>query len=262
MLAYNDSGNGFPVVLIHGFCESKAVWQYCEPALARQFRVLTPDLPGFGESRLLETNISIDYFADQLKEFLDSLHIEQCVMIGHSLGGYVTLAFAEKYPGMLAGMGLFHSTAFADTDERRENRNKAILFIERYGVPVFAQSFVPPLFSLQNRERLKTEIEALVSDASAASEHGVIETTKAMRDRPERIHVLKKVSFPVLFVAGKQDLSIPLDKTLEQCHLPKHSVVHFLQKAGHMGMIESKHDTIRIIEHFCRLVLQKEESGR
>jgi pimeloyl-ACP methyl ester carboxylesterase len=256
MLEYNDSGNGFPLVLIHGFCESKALWKYCEKELALHYRVIVPDLPGFGESRLQESKVSMEFFADKINELLDSLKIEQCIMIGHSLGGYVTLAFAEKYENRLKGLGLFHSTAFADTEEKKENRNKTIAFIEKHGVSLFAQSFVAPLFSLRNRDRLKAEIEELISIASSSSEEGVIETTKAMRDRPDRTGVLKKTSLPVLFVVGKKDGSVPLEKSLEQCHLAKHSIVHFLSEAGHMGMIENKPETIKIIFNYMNFCLQ------
>lgn len=256
MLEYNDSGNGFPLVLIHGFCESRTIWKYGEKELATRYRIIVPDLPGFGESRLEDPEVSMEFFAEKLRELLDDLKIDQCVMVGHSLGGYVALAFAEKYEQRLKGFGLFHSTAFADTEEKKENRNKTIAFIEKHGVPLFAQSFVAPLFSLRNRDRLKTEIEELIQVASSSSEAGVLETTKAMRDRPDRTHVLKQSSLPVLFVAGKKDGSVPLEKSLEQCHLPKHSIVHFLAETGHMGMIESKAETIKILLNYMNYCLQ------
>ncbi len=256
MLEYNDTGHGFPVLLIHGFCESRTLWKYCEPDLAKYFRVLTPDLPGFGESRLEESEVSMEYFAEQIKDLLDALKIEKCIMIGHSLGGYVTLAFAEKYENYLNGMGLFHSTAFADSEEKKENRNKTLDFIQKHSVEIFAQSFVPPLFSLGSKGRLKKEIEELIHTAATSSELGVLETTKAMRDRKDRTNVLKTVGIPVLFVAGKLDNAIPLQKTLEQCYLPKHSIVHFLEGIGHMGMIENKEDSIKILINFTSFCIQ------
>jgi pimeloyl-ACP methyl ester carboxylesterase len=251
MLEYNDSGNGFPLLLLHGFCENRTVWKYCEKELATHYRVIIPDLPGFGESRLEETEVSMEYFAEQVRKLLDDLKIEKCIMIGHSLGGYVTLAFAEKYESHLTGMGMFHSTAFADAEEKKENRNKTIEFIQKHGVPEFAESFVPPLFSLKNKDLFKPEIKELTFAAAASSEQGVIETTKAMRDRKDRTEVLKSVNIPVLFVAGKLDGVIPLEKSLQQCHLPKHSIVHFLEGTGHMGMIEKKQETIKILIHFA-----------
>jgi pimeloyl-ACP methyl ester carboxylesterase len=256
MLEYNDTGHGFPLLLIHGFCESRTLWKYCEKDLSAYFRVIVPDLPGFGESRLEEPEVSMEYFAEQIKELLDALKIEKCIMIGHSLGGYVTLAFAEKYESYLSGMGLFHSTAFADTEEKKENRNRTLDFIQKYGVPLFAQSFVPPLFSLGSKGRLKAEIDDLIHTAAASSEQGVIETTKAMRDRKDRTPVLKSVSVPVLFVSGKRDSTVPIEKTLEQCYLPKHSIVHFLEEVGHMGMIENKEGSVKILINFTNFCVQ------
>ncbi|HWZ22501.1 MAG TPA: alpha/beta hydrolase [Cytophagaceae bacterium] len=255
MLEYNDTGHGYPLVLLHGFCENRSLWKYCEKTLALHYRVIAPDLPGFGESRLEEPQVSMDYFAEQIKILLDDLKIKKCVMIGHSLGGYVVLAFAEKYETRLTGMGMFHSTAFADTEEKKENRNKTITFIEKHGVSVFAESFVPPLFSLRNKDLLKPEIKELIHTAAASSELGVIETTKAMRDRKDQTEVLKNVSIPVLYVVGKLDGAVSLEKSLEQCYLPKHSIVHFLEGAGHMGMIEKKPETIKILRHFTEFCI-------
>ncbi len=255
MLAYNDRGNGYPIVLIHGFCEDKTIWKYCEEGLAKSYRVLSIDLPGFGESRLEESEVSMEFFAEKINEFLEGLKIDKCILIGHSLGGYVGLAFAEKYEIKLDGLGLFHSTAFEDAEDKKDNRLKAIEFIQKHGVKQFAESFVPPLFSLKNRDLYKEEIAELVKVASASSEIGVVETTKAMRVRKERIQVLKRVEVPVLFMVGKLDGAVPLEKSLEQCYLPKHSIVHFLEGVGHMGMIENKALTESILVHFANLCL-------
>jgi len=251
MLAYNDRGNGYPIVLIHGFCEDKSIWKYIEEGLAKNFRIISPDLPGFGESRLEETEVSMEFFAEKIKALLDKLKITKCVMVGHSLGGYVGLAFAEKYENNLDGLGLFHSTAFEDSEDKKENRLKAIEFIQKHGVIQFSKSFVPPLFSLKNRDLYKKEIIELIQVASTTSEIGVIETTKAMRVRKERIHVLKSTKVPVLFIVGKLDGAVPIEKSLEQCYLPKHSIVHFLEEVGHMGMIENKALTEKIILNFA-----------
>lgn len=253
MLAYNDIGNGYPIVLLHGFCEDKSLWKYIEKDLAKNYRVITLDLPGFGESRLEETEVSMEFFAGKIKTLLDSLKIEKCVMVGHSLGGYVALAFAEKYENNLDGIGLFHSTAFEDSEDKKENRLKAIEFIQKYGVKQFAESFVPPLFSLKNRELFQQEIAELVHVASSTAEISVVETTKAMRTRKDTTHVLKACKVPVLFIIGKLDGAVPLEKSLEQCSIPKHSVAHFLEGVGHMGMIENKALTEKILANFVRL---------
>jgi pimeloyl-ACP methyl ester carboxylesterase len=253
-LSYNDNGAGNILVLLHGFCESKAVWKDFEPSLSKKFRVICPDLPGFGESPLNKTNISIEYYAEVIHDLLKELNISKCTLIGHSLGGYVALAFAEKYPSLLNGLGLFQSTAFPDSEEKKEGRNKTIKFLEKHGVKMFAESFVAPLFYQQNREKLQKDIDFMTSIATGSSLNGVIEATKAMRDRKDRIHVLKNINVPVLFIAGQEDTVIPLEKTLEQCALPNDSHVHFLSGTGHMGMFERKKETIKIVEGFINFI--------
>jgi pimeloyl-ACP methyl ester carboxylesterase len=250
MLHYTESGRGKTLVLIHGFCESNEIWKKFQLRLSQKYRVICPDLPGFGKSPLKVKDIGVAYYAEMLKELLSFLNVEQCCMIGHSLGGYVTLAFAEKYSSMLNSFGLFHSTAFADNIEKKESRNKTIQFIEKHGVEMFAQSFVAPLFYTENRAWLKKEIAFMTSVASASSKEGVIEATKAMRDRQDRTSVLKNTNLPVLFIIGKEDTAVPLEKSLEQCHLPGNSTTHFLKDTSHMGMFERPDDIIRAIEQF------------
>src|SRR6185312_1299783 len=211
LLSCYNEGQGTPLVLVHGFCESKGVWKDFSSALSSKFRVITPDLPGFGDSKLDATDISIGYYADKLYFFLKQLGVEKCILIGHSLGGYVTLAFAENYEHMLLGMGLFHSTAFEDTQEKKDNRDRTIKFVEKHGVEAFASTAVTPLFFPPKREALKAEIEMMTRIAAGSSKEGLIAATKAMRDRKDRTDVLKKVKCPVLFVVGKEDQSVTLE---------------------------------------------------
>ena len=210
-LSYSDTGQGDVVVLLHGFCESRALWNDFENFLSQKYRVICPDLPGYGESRLEVSHVSMDYFAEEVKELLDTLSIDKFTMIGHSLGGYVTLAFAEKHPEQLKGMGLFHSSAYADTEQKKENRNKTIKFIEENGVDNFASSLIPPLFDHSTREKHGYEINSLIKIARNTDPLAVIETCKAMRDRPDRTSVLEGIQVPVMFIIGKEDGAVPFE---------------------------------------------------
>ena len=254
LLSYRDEGNGTPLVLVHGFCESKEVWKDFSAILSSKFRVITPDLPGFGESKLEDPNTSMDYYADKLHALLNHLNIHKCILVGHSLGGYIGLAFAEKYEHRLWGLGLFHSTAFEDTQEKKDNRDRTIKFVEKHGVEAFASTAVTPLFYPPKREELKKEIELMIRIAAGSSKEGVIAAAQAMRDRKDRTNVLKKIKCPVLVVVGKEDQAVTLEKSLQQCCLPHHSVVHFLADAAHMGLFERKKDTLKIVEGFGELV--------
>ncbi|MEM9980897.1 MAG: alpha/beta fold hydrolase [Bacteroidota bacterium] len=146
-LSYTTTGKGAPVILIHGFCESKAIWESFVPTLAEKHQVIALDLGGFGESaNLLPTPVTIEALASQVYDLLQSLAIQQATFVAHSLGGYVSLALAEKHPSLFAGLCLFHSTALADTEEKKATRNKVIAFVQKVGVAKYMQSFVASLF--------------------------------------------------------------------------------------------------------------------
>lgn len=249
-LSYTDTGEGEVVVLLHGFCESSAIWCDFERELSKKYRVISPDLPGFGDSRLMVDAVSMEYFAAEVNGLLNELSITTSTIIGHSLGGYVALAFAEAFPSKLKGLGLFHSTAFADTDEKRVNRNKTIKFLEDFGVDTFAVAFVPPLFNEVSRSKYAEEIANITKVAKNTDPLAVIETTKAMRDRVDRSALLSTLDIPVLYIIGKDDGAVPLESSLLQCALPKESVVHIFENCGHMGMVEKKNETIKAIDGF------------
>jgi pimeloyl-ACP methyl ester carboxylesterase len=259
-LSYFDSGTGPAIVLLHGFCESKDLWKDFEEHLLLQYRVIVPDLPGHGDTQIPAGDItSVEYMADKVYELLQELNIRECVMIGHSLGGYVTLAFAERYPQMLKAFGLFHSTAFADPEEKKKARNRTIEFIEKHGMNAFADSFVSPLFYVKNREKLKTEIQSMQQICKNTDQNGVKATIAAMRDRKERIEVLSNAKVPVLFIIGKEDTAVALEKSMEQCHLPEKHEVKILDATGHMGMFERKEEAIKAVESFLEKVYCRSE---
>ncbi|MBF9251803.1 alpha/beta fold hydrolase [Pontibacter sp. 172403-2] len=251
---YIDAGTGDALVFLHGFCESKQVWADFIKPLQEQFRTIALDLPGHGSNTQNTAGYSMESMADDVKRQLDELAIKKCILIGHSMGGYVSMAFAEKYGSMLDGLCLFHSSALPDTDEKKENRDKTIDYVERHGVASFINPFVEPLFYRENRSRLKPEIEMMKEIGRATPQQGITGALAAMRDRPDRTHVLREAAFPVLFIFGKDDAAVPLDKALEQCSLPGYSVVYFLEKTGHMGMFERTGETCNAIRKFAETI--------
>ncbi|CAN5899495.1 alpha/beta hydrolase [soil metagenome] len=253
-LPFHDSGTGSTVVFLHGYCESRQIWTSFSERLDRKFRVVTLDLPGFGHYSKPVENYSLEAMADYVYEALTDLEVVKCVLIGHSLGGYVALAVAEKYPDLLLGLGLFHSSALADTDEKKENRNKTVAFQQEHGLQKFIYSFFPPLFHEENRERLEAEIQDLIRIGSETKPQAAIEVMKAMRDRPDRTHVLREAEYPVLFISGKEDNAVSLEQTLQQCHLPQHSSTLFLGQTAHMGMYERPVETLVAVEKFLEVI--------
>lgn len=242
------------IVFLHGFCENKEIWDDFISKLPEKFHCVALDLPGFGEKKETLKEHTIEGMAEAVHDELKRLHVKKCILVGHSLGGYVGLAFAEKYPKMLQGLCLFHSSALADTEEKKDARNKTIDFVKKHGVVVFMDSFVAPLFAPENREKCKTAIHKLKETGKATPQESIVKTLRAMRDRKKRLKVLKDAAFPVLFIAGKEDGAVPLEATLAQCHLPNNSTTVFLGGTGHMGMFEKPYETRKAVEKFAELV--------
>lgn len=252
IISYTDVGKGPTVVLLHGFCESKAIWERFQQKLSQHFRVIIPDLPGFGDNPPFEGDTTIEEMADIVFRFLKKVNAERCTVIAHSLGGYIGLALAEKYTDHLNGLGLFHSTAYPDTPEKKEARTKAIDFLEKNGVESFIEGFVAPLFYVQNRRYLREEMAFVAEIGKKTPLTTAIALTKAMRDRRDRTHVLEKVPFPVMFIAGRDDNAVNFKSSKDQFLLPANSTIHVLAETAHMGMFEREEDTYRMCDAFVR----------
>jgi pimeloyl-ACP methyl ester carboxylesterase len=238
-VCYAVEGDGTPVMLVHGFAEDGHVWNEQVVFLSKHCRLIIPGLPGSGESAYNDQLRSIEDFADCLYAILQEEHIERCIMLGHSMGGYITLAFAEKYPNLLAAFGFVHSTAFADTEEKKQNRLKGINMIEEYGSYAFIKSTTPNLFSVGYKQRFAEKVEALIQNGANFKKEALQQYYYAMMQRPGRSGVLRNSKVPVLFIAGTDDVAAPLNDVLQQVHLPAKAHIHILQNTGHMGMWEA-----------------------
>lgn len=267
-VSYRKTGSGPAVVLLHGFGEDSTIWQN-QYNIFPDHLLIIPDLPGSGASEMTE-DMSMEGLADAVLSVLDAEEVSKCILIGHSMGGYIGLAFAERYLDRLNGFGLFHSTAFADTEEKKEARRKGIAFIEKNGAAAFLKSSVPNLYWTSPqplpkcRDKFSTGGEGLVTSSrtlptgreglmdystkrlveqhlasvSCIKDETLISYYQSMIARPERVNILEKSTVPVLFVLGQYDNAVPLSDGLRQCHLPQLSQVELLKEAGHMGMVE------------------------
>lgn len=247
-IAYKVSGQGIPLVLLHGFCGDSRIWEGFEP-LINDCKVIQIDLPGFGQSDLAEKQ-SIDQIAESVTFVLDHLAIEKCILLGHSMGGYVSLAFAKKYEHRLLGLGLFHSHPYGDNEAEIKNRNKSIQFIERNSHLVYIKQLIPKLFSHNYALDHNFLVNKLIHQSIAYTPKAIVETLKAMRDRSDQSKTLSNLSCPVLFIIGKKDNVIPTEKSLEQTYLPSVSSIQILPKVGHMGMYESPKKIAKTINSF------------
>lgn len=256
---FAESGSqhtGLPLVLLHGFCETHKLWDYFRHELGKEVRVLCPDLPGFGHSTSLPAGFSLLDVAARIKGGLDQLGVDRCILIGHSLGGYVALAMLERYPALFAAIGMFHSTAYADTPAKKRSRKNVIDFVEKHGVEVFATSFVPQLFHYSNRKALQAEISMVVAEASKTPQYSLIAYTQAMQQRPDRLSVLEHFEGPVLYIIGEKDTSISLEDSQQQLENLHNCEAYILEEAGHMGMFEQQEESYQIIRDFISKVQQ------
>jgi len=249
-ISFFEKGNGQAVILIHGFCETNELWNYFATHLSKDFRVICPNLPGCGDTLLAGDDISMEKIAVELEAWMEENHIDNPIIIGHSLGGYVTLALLELMDRKLKAVGLFHSTAFADDDSKKGLRDRTVIFLKKNGVGTFVTSFIPPLFSDNQREEFKDEIALAIAQAKNCSLNGLVALTKAMRDRNDRFEVLKEYSGPKLMIAGIEDGAIKI----ELSRLQKNAFTDYfeLENTGHMGMIEQKEKTLEIVREFCK----------
>jgi len=246
---YEESGSGNPLILLHGYAESVKIWQDYKESLSKKFRTIMIDLPGHGQSSMFDEVHTMELMADCVKAVLDHLNLSAVVMVGHSMGGYASLAFARKYSRMLKGLGLFHSTSLADTDETKEMRERSVEAISQ-DHSGFLLNFIPELFAAETREFYQSDIQNLIDEASTIDPSGLIAAQKGMKDRTSTLDVLINASFPVMFIAGQKDSRVPFENIWVQMALTETAHSLILRNVGHMGFIEAKNQCLNFMESF------------
>lgn len=247
---YRITGNGEPVVLIHGFGEDSSIWDGLIGQLESNYRLIIPDLVGSGRSTGNTNGISMESMAEDVNTLLESENVNSCYMIGHSMGGYITLAFAEKYAGKLKGLGLFHSTAYADSDEKKGARKKNIDFIEKHGSAKFLEPATRNLFSEKTKTEKPELVEELVERYRNFSAASLVAYTEAMMNRADRTEVLKNFQKPVLLIIGEYDTAIPIEQSLKLCRIADFAYIYIAAHSGHLGMLEEPEFCLGAIKDF------------
>jgi pimeloyl-ACP methyl ester carboxylesterase len=249
-LYYRKQGRGLPLLLIHGFAEDGSIWETLDSELSEKWELIIPDLPGSGRSAFNPRSKSIEDLAECIWQILEEEKIPSAAIIGHSLGGYVALAFADKYPQRLSALGLFHSTAYPDSAEKKETRKKGIRFIERNGAAAFLGQSIPNLFAADFNRLYPETVMQLIERYNNFNQESLVSYYHAMMKRPDRTHVLRNLQRPVLFIAGEKDQAVPLEHILQQCHLPDLCYIHILENTAHMGMYEDRARSKMILDEF------------
>lgn len=263
VIHYRSGGNGNPLVLLHGFGEDGNIWKHQLDAL-RDYHLIIPDLPGSGASEMIP-DMSMEGMAHMLQQllvhelatvFFKQGQPQSVVLIGHSMGGYISLAFAEKYPAMLRGLGLYHSSAYADTAEKIATRKRGINFIREHGAYEFLKTAIPHLYTDYSRKNRPEMVQKHLASTSNLSQEALVSYYENMIARPDRTEVLKTLTVPVFFLLGKHDGAVLLQDGLQQAHLPQISYIHVLENTAHMGMAEQPGEANHHLLSFLQLVNQ------
>lgn len=234
MLHFEKKGNGKEtLVLLHGFMENSSIWSDMEPHLSENFSLLKIDLPGHGKSEIYGEIHTIDLMADEVKKVLDNQKLEKVHLLGHSMGGYISLAFAEKYPEILKSLTLFFSTYFPDDEEKKEQRIKSYRIIKD-AFSHYARAGIPNLFNPNERDILEGKIETALRVALSTNNLGALACVKGMVERTDKKHVLENLEAKILVIAGKHDNAVKTDKTIK--NLPdRTNIKSYVLDCGHNG---------------------------
>lgn len=238
------------MVLLHGFLESSVMWNDYVAELSKSKRVICIDLPGHGNSDCFGYVHSMELMAECIKAVLDELNIRKCVMVGHSMGGYAALAFADMYPDNLRGLCLFFSTTREDSPEKKKRRDQAIRLVKQ-NHKSFIRAAIPQLFRPKNRIVFKEEIKQLKQEALKTPQQGIIAALQGMKNREDREIVIRFCPYEVLFVIGKYDPVLPYEELLEQAQYSERAKAELIPDIGHMGFIEKKEECLKTLKRFA-----------
>jgi pimeloyl-ACP methyl ester carboxylesterase len=249
-LNYRDEGKGNAIVLLHGYLESIDIWGSFRTDLSQHFRIISIDLPGHGKSGTISEIQTMEIMADAVEIVLDHLDISGAVIIGHSMGGYVTLAFAEIFPEKTIGYCLFHSHALADSEEKKVNRDREIELVKSGKKMQIINTNIPKAFANDNLQIFADDVEKAREIAINTTDDGIICCLKGLKARPDRKRVMMESTMPVLIIAGKKDNYIPSGVYEQHFNLAPQTDILILENSGHMGFIEEKKESLEGILEF------------
>jgi pimeloyl-ACP methyl ester carboxylesterase len=247
---YKHEGSGTAVVLLHGYLESLDIWNKFSDQLSEKFSVVSIDLPGHGQSGILSDTHTMELMAEAVEAVLNKLQIDKCVLIGHSMGGYVTMAFTGLFNERLFGYSLFHSTPFADNEEKKKNRNREIDLVNQGKKDLIFKTNVPKAFADDNHEILKNEIERAIEIAYDTPKEGIKAVLEGMKLRSDRHKEFMKSKIPVLLILGKKDNYISFNAINEKISPGENVEIFVLKNSGHMGFIEEPEKSVAAVTVF------------
>ena len=250
-ISFSDTGKGTAIVLLHGFLENQWMWDGFVASFSKKYRIITIDLLGHGQTECLGYVHSMEDNADMVHAVLSELRIRKAIFVGHSMGGYVALALAELYPETIKGLTLLNSTTRADSEERKKNRDRAIVAVKQ-NYTNFIRLSITNLFSENNRERLISEIENVKIAALKTPLQGIVASLEGMKIRKDREVLLHFAPFPVLLILGQKDPVLNYEETKEQIENTPTQLVSFPD--GHMSHIENAVALEKVLLDFFKTI--------
>ncbi|MGQ9621614.1 MAG: alpha/beta fold hydrolase [Bacteroidales bacterium] len=247
---YTDQGNGTPIMLIHGYLETSEIWESFAAKLAGTYRVLAIDLPGHGQSDIYNSTHSMEFMASVAEGLMNNTGVDRAFVVGHSMGGYVTLAFLEMVPHKLSGYCLFHSHPFADSTEVLKRRENEINMVEAGKKFMLYPDTVRRMYADSNFEKHHKEFERSKRIASEISSEGITAVLRGMMTRPSRVHVMEEGKVPCLWILGEKDNYIQCEQMKSRVKLPPNAELVILNDSGHIGFIEEEEKSLIVLNNF------------
>lgn len=250
-LAFTDTGKGTCLVLLHGFLENQKMWDAFIPELSKKNRLITLDLLGHGQTECMGYVHTMEDNAEAVAAVLSHLRIRKAVFLGHSMGGYVALAFAEMYPETMKGLVLLNSTSRADSEERKANRDRAIKAVKQ-NYSAFISMAISNLFSENNRERLSTIIENVKKEALKTPLQGIVASLEGMKIRIDREVLLHLTPYPKMLILGEKDPVLPFEETKDQTEATEVQLITLPD--GHMSHLENTEALTTVLVNFFKTI--------
>lgn len=250
-VTFSDTGKGRVVVLLHGFLGSHEIWEQTISNLSKSYRVIAIDLPGHGGTDNFGYVHSMELIAKCVKKVLEHLKLKRYVLVGHSMGGYAALAFADLFPDNILGICLYHSSAYADSEEKKRDRSRSVKVVKA-NHKIYTSEVIRNLFASKNLKYLKKELAFASKIAGKAKKQGIVASLEGMKDRIDRRIILALVEYPIMMVIGEHDNVLPAAQLLEQSEKIQHKQILYLEHDGHMGFLESAKVSNKALRQFLR----------
>ena len=247
---YEKRGKGPSIVFLHGFMENRSMWNAFVDIFSKNHTVVAIDLPGHGKSDDIAYVHTMEEMAEVVRKIVEKESIRRHYLVGHSMGGYVSMAYAEKFPDAIKGLVMFHSTAAADSEQKKKDRERAIKVV-KHNKDLFINEAIPNLFNTKYRP-YKREIAVCKRIAKKMSEKSIVAALEGMKIRLDREVVLKFAPYKVLYIIGKEDNVLPYKSLIHQAQIPELGSYVLLENCGHMGHIEARGQCVKTLKEFFK----------